>query len=159
MTNLYEHAHAQSLSDPDGFWGKAAEDCHWEKRWDKVLEDSSKPFYRWFSGGEMNTCYNALDHHIDQGRGDQLALIYDSPVTDSITKITYSELQDKVATLAGALQSLGIQKGDTVSNEQTVLARTELCGIWKDERITRSICKGHGTEINRYRPGSRGDVR
>jgi propionyl-CoA synthetase len=77
---------------PDGFWAKAAEDCHWYKRWDKVLDDSNKPFYRWFTGGEINTCYNALDYHIDQGRGDQLALIYDSPVTDTITTYTYTEL-------------------------------------------------------------------
>jgi hypothetical protein len=75
---------ATAINDPDGFWAKAAEDCHWYKRWDKVLDDSNKPFYRWFTGGEINTCYNALDYHIDQGRGDQLALIYDSPVTDTI---------------------------------------------------------------------------
>jgi propionyl-CoA synthetase len=102
MTNPYQAAFEQSINDPDGFWAKAAEDCHWYKRWDKVLDDSNKPFYRWFTGGEINTCYNALDYHIDQGRGDQLALIYDSPVTDTITKYTYNQLRDEVAMLACA---------------------------------------------------------
>ena len=114
MTNPYEAAFQQSINDPDGFWGKAAEDCHWYKRWDKVLDDSNKPFYRWFAGGEINTCYNALDYHIDQGRGDQLALIYDSPVTDTIKKYTYTQLKDEVATFAGALRDQGVQKGDRV---------------------------------------------
>lgn len=114
MTNPYDEAHAQSINNPDEFWAAAAEDCHWYKKWDKVLDDSNKPFYRWFTGGEINTCYNALDFHIDNGRGDQDALIYDSPVTDTITKYTFSELRDEVAKIAGVLVSLGVQKGDRV---------------------------------------------
>ena len=114
MTNPYQAAFEQSINDPDGFWTKAAEDCHWYKRWDKVLDDSNKPFYRWFTGGEINTCYNALDYHIDQGRGDQLALIYDSPVTDTIKKYTYSQLRDEVASFAGVLKAQGVEKGDRV---------------------------------------------
>ena len=81
MANPYEIAYQQSIEDPNTFWAKAAEDCHWYKKWDKVLDDSNKPFYRWFSGGEMTTCYTALDRHVETGRGDQAALIYDSPVT------------------------------------------------------------------------------
>jgi propionyl-CoA synthetase len=104
----------RSLRDPDGFWGDAAEDVHWYKRWDKVLDDSNKPFYRWFTGGEVNTCYNALDLHIENGRGDQAALIYDSPVTDTIKTFSYSELRDKVAKFAGALATMGVAKGDRV---------------------------------------------
>jgi propionyl-CoA synthetase len=114
MTNPYDAAFEQSMNDPDGFWAKAAEDCHWYKRWDKVLDDSNKPFYRWFTGGEINTCYNALDYHIDQGRGEQLALIYDSPVTDTITKYTYNQLRDEVAKFAGVLKAQGVEKGDRV---------------------------------------------
>ena len=114
MTNPYEAAFEQSINDPDGFWGKAAEDCHWYKRWDKVLDDSNKPFYRWFKGGEINTAYNALDLHIDQGRGSQAALIYDSPVTDTIKTFTYSQLRDEVAKFAGALAAQGVAKGDRV---------------------------------------------
>jgi propionyl-CoA synthetase len=87
---------------------------HWTKRWDKVLDDSNKPFYRWFSGGEVNTCYNALDVHIENGRGAQAALIYDSPVTGKIKTFSYTELRDKVANCAGALAAMGVKKGDRV---------------------------------------------
>jgi propionyl-CoA synthetase len=114
MINPYEAAFEQSIHDPDGFWAKAAEDCHWYKRWDKVLDDSNKPFYRWFTGGRINTCYNALDYHIDQGRGENLALIYDSPVTDTIRKYTYAALRDEVAGFAGVLKAQGVEKGDRV---------------------------------------------
>ncbi|MCP3953250.1 MAG: propionyl-CoA synthetase [Desulfobacterales bacterium] len=114
MTNPYDEAHAQSINNPDEFWAAAAEDCHWYKKWDKVLDDSNKPFYRWFTGGEINTCYNALDFHIENGRGDQDALIYDSPVTDTVTKYTYSELRDEVAKVAGVLVAQGVTKGDRV---------------------------------------------
>ena len=114
MANPYEIAHNQSIEDPNGFWGAAAEDCHWYKKWDKVLDDSNKPFYRWFSGGEMNTCYNALDCHIENGRGEQNAMIYDSPVTDTIKKYTYTQLRDEVARFAGALAAQGVGKGDRV---------------------------------------------
>jgi propionyl-CoA synthetase len=112
MANPYEIAHKQSIEDPDGFWGAAAEDCYWYKKWDKVLDDSNKPFYRWFSGGEMNTCYNMLDYHIENGRGEQDAIIYDSPVTDTIKKYTYSQLRDEVARFAGVLAAQGVVKGD-----------------------------------------------
>jgi propionyl-CoA synthetase len=114
MANPYEIAHNQSIEDPNGFWGAAAEDCQWYKKWDKVLDDSNKPFYRWFSGGEMNTCYNALDYHIENGRGEQNAMIYDSPVTDTIKKYTYTQLRDEVARFAGALAAQGVGKGDRV---------------------------------------------
>ncbi|MEE8521121.1 MAG: acetyl-coenzyme A synthetase N-terminal domain-containing protein, partial [Gemmatimonadota bacterium] len=80
MSGRYDEVYARSLRDPEGFWGEAAEDVHWYKRWDRVLDTSRAPFYRWFSGGEVNTCYNALDRHVERGRADQLALIYDSPV-------------------------------------------------------------------------------
>ncbi|QTA82852.1 Propionate-CoA ligase [Desulfonema limicola] len=115
MTNLYDEAYQQSINDPETFWGNAAEDCKWDKKWDKVLDDSNKPFYRWFTGGELNTCYNALDYHVDErGRGDKIAIIYDSPVTNTIKKYTYSELRDKVAKFAGVLVEQGVVKGDRV---------------------------------------------
>ncbi|MFZ0134371.1 MAG: propionyl-CoA synthetase [Desulfobacterales bacterium] len=114
MTNPYEEAFEKSIKDPNGFWGAAGEKVHWYKKWDKVLDDSNKPFYRWFSGGEINTAYNALDYHIDQGRGDQAALIYDSPVTDTIKTYTYSQLRDEVAKFAGVLAAQGVKKGDRV---------------------------------------------
>lgn len=113
-TGALENAFNRSLKDPAGFWGEAAEAVHWYKKWEKVLDDSRQPFYRWFVGGEVNTCYNALDLHVEAGRGNQPALIYDSPVTNSITTFTYRALRDKVAAFAGALARLGVGKGDRV---------------------------------------------
>ena len=110
-TGDMESAFKRSLNDPTGFWGEAAEAVHWHKKWKRVLDNSRQPFYRWFAGGEVNTCYNALDLHIEEGRGDQPALIYDSAVTNSITTFTYRELRDKVAVFAGALARLGVGKG------------------------------------------------
>ncbi|MGI9534827.1 MAG: propionyl-CoA synthetase [Thermodesulfobacteriota bacterium] len=114
MNGKYEEIYKRSVEDPDGFWAEAAENVHWYKRWEKVLDESKKPFYNWFVGGVVNSCYNALDLHVEKGRGEQLALIYDSPVTDSIRKFTYNELLDQVAKFAGVLQGLGVEKGDTV---------------------------------------------
>jgi propionyl-CoA synthetase len=110
----YQGVYEQSINEPDLFWGNAAEAIQWTKKWDKVLDDSKKPFYRWFVGGELNTCYNCLDYHVENGRKDQTAIIYDSPVTDTVRKITYGELLDKTARFAGALAAIGVKKGDTV---------------------------------------------
>lgn len=110
----YQEIYARSMSDPEGFWAEAAKDIDWNKPWDKVLDDSNKPFYRWFVGGELNTCYNALDRHVENGRADQAALIYDSPVTDSQKTYTYRELRDTVAKFAGVLAAQGVGKGDRV---------------------------------------------
>jgi len=114
MTNLYDAAHRQSLSDPERFWGAAAEELSWTKRWSKVLDDSRQPFYRWFVGGETNTCYNALDLHVERGKGERVALIYDSPVTNTVKSFTYRELRDETALFAGVLSNLGVVKGDRV---------------------------------------------
>ncbi len=114
MPSNYEKLYTRSLDDPEGFWAEAAEDVHWYKRWDKVLDDSRQPFYQWFKGGVVNSCYNALDLHVANGRGDQLALVYDSPVTDTIKAFTYRELLDQVARFAGVLASQGVQQGDRV---------------------------------------------
>ncbi|MFP6731777.1 MAG: propionyl-CoA synthetase [Alphaproteobacteria bacterium] len=114
MANLYDETYARSLNDPEGFWGEAAEAIHWTKRWDKVLDDSNPPFYRWFVGAETNACYNALDRHVEGGRADQAALIYDSPVTDTVKSFSYRELRDATARFAGVLQANGVTKGDRV---------------------------------------------
>ncbi|MBN1829881.1 MAG: propionyl-CoA synthetase [Deltaproteobacteria bacterium] len=110
----YDEAFKESITNPDSFWAKAAEDVRWVKKWEKVLDESGKPFYRWFTGGLLNTCYNALDCHVEQGRADQTAVIYDSPVTGVVRKITYREMLDDVSRFAGALKGLGVSKGDTV---------------------------------------------
>jgi len=114
MASSFDDVHARSLADKEGFWAEAAEGVHWTKKWDKVLDDSNPPFYRWFVGGETNTCYNALDRHVEGGRADQAALIYDSPVTDTVRTYTYRELRDEVASFAGVLSGLGVEKGDRV---------------------------------------------
>ena len=114
MRSVYEGVYARSMQDPDGFWAAAAEAIHWEKRWDRVFDDSRPPFYRWFTGGVLNTCYNALDVHVDRGRAKQKALVYDSPVTGTVQAFTFAELRDEVARCAGMLQKLGIAKGDRV---------------------------------------------
>jgi propionyl-CoA synthetase len=110
----YQQQYRRSLEDPEGFWGDAAQALHWDQPWSKVLDDSNKPFYRWFSGGMLNTCYNAVDRHVESGRGEQAAIIFDSPVTDCQRTITYRQLQEQVAGFAGALQAQGVEKGDRV---------------------------------------------
>jgi propionyl-CoA synthetase len=110
----YADVYQRSIQDPEGFWAEAAQAVHWYKPWDSVLDASSKPFYRWFAGAELNTCYNALDVHVEAGFGEQAALIYDSPVTDTIRTYSYAELRDEVARFAGGLAGLGIGKGDRV---------------------------------------------
>lgn len=110
----YEEAFRASLENPEDFWGKAAEEIDWDKKWSQVLDKSNSPFVKWFPGGMLNTCYNAVDRHVLRGRGGQNALIYDSPVTGTIQKITFSELKDRVSKVAGFLKSLGVTKGDRV---------------------------------------------
>ena len=110
----YQHAYEESIRSPETFWDRAGAEVIWHKKYSQVLDSSRKPFYRWFVGGELNTCYNALDYHIEHGRAEQIALIYDSPVTGVVQKISYRELRDEVARLAGALTGFGIAKGDRV---------------------------------------------
>src|ERR687891_425762 len=109
----YAQAYARALNDPDRFWGEAAEALHWERRWDRVLDDSRPPFYRWFRGGRLNTCYNAVDRHLAL-RAGQPALIHDSPVTGSISTLTFAEFKDQVARCAGVLRKHGVGPGDRV---------------------------------------------
>jgi propionyl-CoA synthetase len=114
MSGDYADLYDQSLRHPEAFWAHAAEAISWDRRWDTVLDRSRPPFSRWFAGGVLNTCYNAVDRHVERGRGRQRALIYDSPVTNTIRTFTYSELRDRVAETSGALRALGIEPGDRV---------------------------------------------
>jgi propionyl-CoA synthetase len=114
MASRYEQVFAAAKADPEAFWAEAAAPLHWFRKWDRVLDASNPPFYRWFAGAETNTCYNALDRHIEAGHGDRVALIYDSPVTSTVRRFTTRELRDRVARLAGALTALGVAKGDRV---------------------------------------------
>jgi propionyl-CoA synthetase len=110
----HAETHRQSLEDPEGFWGDAAKAIDWVHPPTRVLDDSDAPIYRWFSDGVLNTCFNALDRHVDGGRADQVALVYDSPVTGQQRRVTYRELLDDVARFAGGLLRLGVRAGDTV---------------------------------------------
>ena len=114
MAGEYEKAFRESIEHPDTFWGRAAREIEWHKPYSRVLDNSRAPFYRWFTGGELNTCYNALDLHVKSGRASQVALIYDSPATGALEKFTYSQLLDRVAKFAGALVANGVGKGDRV---------------------------------------------
>jgi propionyl-CoA synthetase len=114
MSGRYKAEYEWALSDPDGFWAEKADAVVWTKRWDTVCDQSRPPFVRWFVGGELNTCYNALDRHVEAGRGEQAALIYDSPVTGTKRTYSYNELRDRVAAFAGALAAQGVEKGDRV---------------------------------------------
>ncbi len=104
----------RSLDEPEAFWAEAAAEIEWSKPWDVVLDASASPAARWFVGGELNTCYNALDRHVEAGRADQPALIYDSAVTDGSRTYTYRELRDEVALFAGVLSRNGVGRGDRV---------------------------------------------
>jgi len=110
----YRAVHARSLSDPEGFWAEQAGAIDWSRHWDRVLDGSNPPFYRWFGGGELNACHNALDRHVEGGRAEQTALIYDSPVTGSKQTFTYRQLRDRVAQIAGMIAAQGVAKGDRV---------------------------------------------
>jgi propionyl-CoA synthetase len=111
---LYEAVYRRSIDKPEEFWGEAAEDLVWFKRWDKVLDNSESPFTKWFVGGELNTCYNCIDRHVERGFGSQPAIIHDSPVTNTVRTITYKQLLSEVAQFASVLSTRGVEKGDRV---------------------------------------------
>ncbi|MEK9860694.1 MAG: AMP-binding protein, partial [Alphaproteobacteria bacterium] len=114
MTDPFSAIQSAAQENPQAFWAEAAKDVAWMTPYTRVLNDDNPPFYRWFEGGTLNTCYNALDRHIAEGRGDQAALIYDSPVTNTKKTYTYQELTDHVAAFAGAMAAEGVGYGDRV---------------------------------------------
>jgi len=113
-TSRYHEVYARSMRDPEGFWGEAAAAIDWYEPAKRVFDKSMGVYGRWFPGASCNTCYNAIDRHVERGRADQAAIIYDSPVTNTKRAITYAELQHEVATLAAVLQDFGVTKGDRV---------------------------------------------
>jgi propionyl-CoA synthetase len=114
MTSRYAEVYESWRRDPEGFWAEAAAAVDWTKPWDRVFDPDSGPYGRWFSGAEMNTCFNAVDRHVAGGRAEQTAIIYDSPVTGVKQKISYAELKQRVEATAAALADTGIAKGDRV---------------------------------------------
>jgi propionyl-CoA synthetase len=114
MSEKFKEIYDQSINNPEKFWQEASNDIFWFKKPTKILNKSNPPFYKWFEDGVTNTCYNALDIHIDHGRGNKTALIYDSPITGNKSQFSYEELRSKVSKFAGALKDQGIVKGDRV---------------------------------------------
>jgi propionyl-CoA synthetase len=112
--SAYQNVFDLSMEDSETFWSEAATGIVWDKPWEKVLDDTNAPFYRWFTGGELNTCENAVDRHVKAGYGEQPAIIYDSPAAGEKRVYTYADLQQKTAQLAGALKACGITQGDRV---------------------------------------------
>ena len=110
----YKDVYAAWKADPEAFWMEQAQAIDWDEAPKQALFDRGGDMYDWFAEAKVNTCWNAVDRHVAAGCGDQVAIIHDSPITDSITKITYAELQTRVARLAGALKAQGIEKGDRV---------------------------------------------
>ena len=114
MSKNYEEIYHSSIKNKEDFWQKVSEDIFWYHKPRKILNTDNPPFYKWFEDGVTNTCYNALDFHIDRGLGEKLALIWDSPITNSKEKFTYSQLKEKVELFAGVLKNQGVTKGDRV---------------------------------------------
>jgi len=110
MSDKFSKIYDLSIKDPEKFWQEAADDIFWFKKPTKILNKSNPPFYKWYEDGVTNTCYNALDFHIDKGRGDKTAIIYDSPITGTKYNLSYKELREKVSVFAGALKNQGISK-------------------------------------------------
>ena len=114
MNQKFSEIYSNSIKNPEEFWKNISDDIFWFKKPSKILNKSNHPFYKWYEDGITNSCYNALDIHVDNGRGDRTALIYDSPITGNKNKFTYKELKAKVSRFAGALQNQGITKGDRI---------------------------------------------
>ena len=110
MKSDFDEIYKESINNPEKFWQEISNDIFWFKKPSKILNKSNPPFYKWFEDGTTNTCYNALDLHVDNGRGDKTALIYDSPITGNKKKFSYIELKEKVSKFAGSLDNLGIKK-------------------------------------------------
>lgn len=110
----YPELYARSMRDPEGFWADAAREIDWIEPAKKVFDASQGLYGRWFAGAVVNTCYNALDRHVANGRAEQLALIHDSPLTDSVSTFTYAQMLHEVKTFAAILQDFGVTKGDRV---------------------------------------------
>ena len=110
----YAELYRRSLQDPEAFWLEAAAGIDWVTPPTRAMHDDRAPLYDWFRDAEVNTCWNAVDRHVEAGRGDQVAIIHDSPITGTIRNLSYADLRDRVARLAGALRAQGIAKGDRV---------------------------------------------
>ena len=130
----YADVYARARLDRQAFWSQAAKSIHWDRPFTRVLDESHAPLYRWFTGGELNTCFNAIDRHVQSGRGAQPAVIWESPVIGAKRILTYRTLQTEVARFGGVLRSLGVEKGDRVVIYMPMVPET-LIGMYACARI------------------------
>src|SRR5579885_2431944 len=164
MTSRYAETYRRSLVDREGFWAEAAQAIDWEKRWDAVLDSSRPPFFRWFRGARLNTCYNALDRHVAGGRAQQTALIYDSPVTGTVRRFSYRELHDEVALLAcarlGAIHSVVFggfaapELATRIDDARPKLVLSASCGIEVNRVIPYKPLLDQAIALARHKPES-----
>ncbi|KAF4525139.1 hypothetical protein B566_EDAN005081 [Ephemera danica] len=156
VSREYVETQRRSLEEPRDFWAEVASELCWNKPWSEVLDNSDEPYTKWFVGGELNVCFNAVDRHVINGRGDKVALVHDSPVTSSLRRVTYRELLAQVSLLAGALSELGVGKGDRVLIYMpmipeaiiTMLATARLGGVHSVVFGARELC----TRLEHSRP-------
>lgn len=128
----YQQLYQQATNAPEAFWQQQAAKLHWYKAPQQILLQQDAVHYQWFSDGVLNTAYLALDNQVEQGRGEQTALIYDSPVTSTKQRFSYRELRDEVAQFAGVLKNLGVQKGDRVVIYMPMIPKLRLpCWRWR----------------------------
>ena len=114
MQGKYKEIYDSSINNKEEYWKKIADDIFWFKKPSKILNTSNPPFYKWYEDGITNTCYNAIDLHIDNGDGKKTAIIYDSPITGVKKKFSYEDLKEKISLFAGALKNQGVKKGERV---------------------------------------------
>ena len=144
MSRKYKDIYENSINNKEDFWKNISNDIFWYKKPTKILNSDNPPFYKWYEDGVTNTCYNAVDLHVKNGNGEKLAIIYDSPITNSKKNITYAELKDQVSIFAGALANQGIKKGDRVIIYMPMIPEAVVAMLAKaklsDEKIIAGEC-------------------
>jgi len=157
MNRNYKEIYSESLKNPEEFWQKISEDVFWFKKPTKILKKDNPPFYKWFEDGVTNTCYNALDHHIDQGRGDKTALIYDSPITGNKSKFTFKELKEKGVDITATDQPISTKDATSKCFLDMLGVFAELENSLRAERQASGVARAKA--LGKYKGGkSRIDV-
>src|SRR6266700_2417695 len=154
-TSRYHDVYARSMRDPEGFWGEAAQAIDWYEPPKKIFDKDAGIYGRWFTGGVTNTCYNAIDRHVERGRGGQVALIHDSPVTKTITKLTYGQLLDEVKAFAAVLQDFGVaakELATRIDDAKPKLILSASCGIEVNRIVPYKPLLDHAIELAQHKP-------
>ncbi|XP_022785669.1 acyl-CoA synthetase short-chain family member 3, mitochondrial-like isoform X2 [Stylophora pistillata] len=155
----YDEVFKKSIEEPEEFWAELAEEIDWYKPFTKVVDNNNQPFTKWFVGGEMNTCYNCLDRHIENGRGKRTALIYDSPLSGKVEMYSYENLQRLVAKFAGALAQLNVGKGDRVVIYMPMIPQprivvTASCGLEPTRLVYYKPLLDEAIKMSKFKPST-----